>query len=407
MTGRRSATGGCIAGNLSRGYAIYVGAVVRHIDLNADLGEEVTDDAALLAIVTSANVACGYHAGTAAIMRAVCEQAAGHGVSVGAQVSYDDREHFGRVARDVPATCFASRWPTRSRRSPPSRRSRDGGAVRQAARRALPPRHRRRGASGRGARGLRVPPVLGMPGALLRGAERAGRAVLREGFPDRGTAPTAGCCRAGSRARCWRAGPRSPHRPWRSRARPTRPWTRCACTATARGRSTMRPRYGARSRARAGPCGVCDPGFHGHLSSTDRREICGETGESVEVPTVSVEHAVQPEECREISPEALAQLANQHVELSYRSTAGLPAGDWGSNRNEDRYREATCGGGPVTGTVGSESQFGRGGRHRFRLKAEGLLMLIPSRGPHPSASPPALPKEERENRGPLGAHTTR
>src|SRR5919112_3250847 len=74
----------------------------RVIDLNADLGEEVTDDPALLAVVTSANVACGYHAGNAAIMRAVCEEAARRGVSVGAQVSYADRENFGRVALDVP-----------------------------------------------------------------------------------------------------------------------------------------------------------------------------------------------------------------------------------------------------------------------------------------------------------------
>ncbi len=74
---------------------------MRAIDLNADLGEEVTDDAALLAVVTSANVACGYHAGTPAIMRAVCSEAAERGVSVGAQVSYDDRANFGRVARDV------------------------------------------------------------------------------------------------------------------------------------------------------------------------------------------------------------------------------------------------------------------------------------------------------------------
>ena len=51
------------------------------IDLNADLGEEVTDDAALLAVVSSANVACGYHAGSVAIMRAVCEQAVVRGVS--------------------------------------------------------------------------------------------------------------------------------------------------------------------------------------------------------------------------------------------------------------------------------------------------------------------------------------
>lgn len=42
-----------------------VAALTRAVDLNADLGEEVTDDAGLLAVVTSANVACGYHAGTA------------------------------------------------------------------------------------------------------------------------------------------------------------------------------------------------------------------------------------------------------------------------------------------------------------------------------------------------------
>ena len=46
------------------------------VDLNADLGEEVTDDAGLLAIVTSANVACGFHAGTRATMQAVCAEAA-------------------------------------------------------------------------------------------------------------------------------------------------------------------------------------------------------------------------------------------------------------------------------------------------------------------------------------------
>ena len=73
------------------------------IDLNADLGEEVTDDDALLAVVTSANVACGFHAGTDATMRRVCAEAARLGVAVGAQVSYDDRAHFGRRHLDVPA----------------------------------------------------------------------------------------------------------------------------------------------------------------------------------------------------------------------------------------------------------------------------------------------------------------
>ena len=77
--------------------------MARYVDLNADLGEEVTDDAALLEIVSSANVACGYHAGSVEIMSAVCGRAAELGVSVGAQVSYDDRESFGRVALDVPA----------------------------------------------------------------------------------------------------------------------------------------------------------------------------------------------------------------------------------------------------------------------------------------------------------------
>jgi len=71
------------------------------VDLNADLGEEVTDDAALLAVVTSANVACGFHAGTPDTMRFVCAEAARCGVVVGAQVSYADRENFGRVEHEV------------------------------------------------------------------------------------------------------------------------------------------------------------------------------------------------------------------------------------------------------------------------------------------------------------------
>src|SRR3712207_6045765 len=80
----------------------------RSVDLNADLGEEVTDDAALLAVVTSANVACGLHAGTPQLMRAVCEQAVERGVRVGAQVSYRDREGFGRQRLDVPPDVLAA-----------------------------------------------------------------------------------------------------------------------------------------------------------------------------------------------------------------------------------------------------------------------------------------------------------
>lgn len=77
------------------------------IDLNADLGEgfgrwRLTDDEQLLSVVTSANVACGFHAGDAATMRRVCELAAERGVRIGAQVSYRDLPGFGRRAMDVP-----------------------------------------------------------------------------------------------------------------------------------------------------------------------------------------------------------------------------------------------------------------------------------------------------------------
>jgi len=66
------------------------------VDLNADLGEGMATDEQLLAIVTSANVACGFHAGDASIMQAVCDAAAACGVTVGAHPGYRDREGFGR-----------------------------------------------------------------------------------------------------------------------------------------------------------------------------------------------------------------------------------------------------------------------------------------------------------------------
>ncbi|ROS31648.1 LamB/YcsF family protein [Cellulomonas sp. PhB150] len=81
------------------------------IDLNCDLGEDFDAwlpgveglDAQLLGIVTSANVACGFHAGDERVMAHVCRTAARHGVSVGAHVSYADRQNFGRRFVDVPA----------------------------------------------------------------------------------------------------------------------------------------------------------------------------------------------------------------------------------------------------------------------------------------------------------------
>jgi UPF0271 protein len=73
------------------------------IDLNADVGEGLGGDINLLAFVTSANVACGFHAGDASTMRAICAEAVERGVAIGAHVGYCDREGFGRRSLDVPA----------------------------------------------------------------------------------------------------------------------------------------------------------------------------------------------------------------------------------------------------------------------------------------------------------------
>ena len=72
------------------------------IDLNADVGEGVGDDAALLDVVTSANVACGFHAGDAETMRRTCEAAIARGVALGAHPGYRDREGFGRRELGTP-----------------------------------------------------------------------------------------------------------------------------------------------------------------------------------------------------------------------------------------------------------------------------------------------------------------
>jgi UPF0271 protein len=159
-----------------------------YVDLNADLGDEITDDEGLLAVVTSANVACGYHAGTASIMQRVCGSAARRGVSIGAQVSYADRPNFGRVARDVSVrvlteqvadqvgtlATIAAQQGTRVRYVKPH------GAL----------YHRviddpdQAGALLAGSESL---PVLGLPGGLLLElAESTGRRIFREGFPYRG-----------------------------------------------------------------------------------------------------------------------------------------------------------------------------------------------------------------------------
>jgi UPF0271 protein len=76
--------------------------VLASIDLNSDLGEGAGTDALLMPLITSANIACGAHAGSEATMRETVALARRYGVVVGAHPGYPDRKNFGRVP--VPLT---------------------------------------------------------------------------------------------------------------------------------------------------------------------------------------------------------------------------------------------------------------------------------------------------------------
>lgn len=161
------------------------------VDLNADLGEEVTDDEGLLAVVTSANVACGFHAGTVDTMRAVCAGAVRRGVTLGAQVSYADRERFGRVELDVPADLLREQVAEQvgvlsaiaSAEGAEVTYLKPHGALYHRVARD----EEQAAAVLDGSGGL---PVLGMPGSVLLSMARArGRGWRLEGFPDRGYGP--------------------------------------------------------------------------------------------------------------------------------------------------------------------------------------------------------------------------
>lgn len=172
----------------------------RHIDLNADLGEsfgrwQLGDDEAMLGLVTSANVACGFHAGDPSVLRSSCERAAAEGVAVGAQVGYRDLAGFGRRFIDVePAELindvvyqlgalegFCRVAGTRVRYVKPHgalynaivNHEEQASAVVEAVRRYDPSL-----------------PVLGLPGsAWLRRAGEAGLTCVYEAFADRTYTP--------------------------------------------------------------------------------------------------------------------------------------------------------------------------------------------------------------------------
>jgi UPF0271 protein len=169
----------------------------RRIDLNADLGEgfgvwRLGDDAALLGIVSSANVACGFHAGDPSIMRGVCREAAARGVAVGAQVSYRDLPGFGRRFVDVePAQLTDDLLYQLAALDGIARTSgtrvsylKPHGALYNAA--VTHVGHARAVVDAVLAFDRELP-VLGLPGsALLRQAEASGLRPVSEGFADRG-----------------------------------------------------------------------------------------------------------------------------------------------------------------------------------------------------------------------------
>ncbi|HVF47227.1 MAG TPA: 5-oxoprolinase subunit PxpA [Pyrinomonadaceae bacterium] len=73
------------------------------IDINCDLGEGYANDAELMRYISSANIACGYHAGDADTMKRTVDLALVNGVAIGAHPGYHDREYFGRKAMSLTA----------------------------------------------------------------------------------------------------------------------------------------------------------------------------------------------------------------------------------------------------------------------------------------------------------------
>jgi len=154
------------------------------VDLNADVGEGFPADAALLQLVTSANIACGFHAGDERTMRTACETAVAAVVSIGAHVSYRDREGFGRREVGVDAATIAAET---AEQIAALQEAADGRVAYVKPHGAL---YHRAGVDDECARAIvsavgRLA-VLGFPGSLLLARARdAGLPAYEEGFADR------------------------------------------------------------------------------------------------------------------------------------------------------------------------------------------------------------------------------
>ena len=169
------------------------------MDLNSDLGEgfgiwKLGDDAALLGIITSANVACGFHAGDPSTMRRVCEQAARNGVRIGAQVSYRDLAGFGRRFIDADPNELADEVLYQIGALDACARAAGTEVVyvkpHGALYNATVHHEKQAEAVVNGIKAFKDLPVLGLPGSqLLAKAEAAGLRGVQEAFADRGYTP--------------------------------------------------------------------------------------------------------------------------------------------------------------------------------------------------------------------------
>lgn len=169
------------------------------MDLNSDLGEgfgiwKLGDDTALLDIITSANVACGFHAGDPSTMRKVCEQAARNGVKIGAQVSYRDLAGFGRRFIDADPIELADEVLYQIGALDACARAAGTEVVyvkpHGALYNATVHHEKQAEAVVNGAKAFKDLPILGLPGSqLLKKANRAGLRPVQEAFADRGYTP--------------------------------------------------------------------------------------------------------------------------------------------------------------------------------------------------------------------------
>ena len=169
------------------------------IDLNADLGETVdgvptADDEAMFAVISSANVACGGHAGDPASMREAVARAERFGVVVGAHPSYPDRANFGRaaVAMDPAglAAAVAGQLAALAAAGADLRYVKPHGALYHA---VTTDREQAdavaRAVADHAAQLGRALPVLGLPGEIEAAAAAVGLPFVREAFLDRGYLP--------------------------------------------------------------------------------------------------------------------------------------------------------------------------------------------------------------------------